>query len=300
MELINKDILANAESAHKLLDGFLTRCHQGGFSTNDDLYDKMRSDKDPNVAGADTTYNILRRQLLQESGNRCCYCQRNINEESTTLEHTIPNKTATQEKYDEYQPYFSKQHWNKMEFAGAFLQRNRWPWPTYPHTIAYENLVPSCNGKFARSLNQEPHASDDRVSKCCNNKRGENFVVPFVFDSGMVAEFKYSSDGYVRWPVPEHIKGDERKRLLEAHKDTIDYLQLNCEELVAIRRIWFFLSCVQKNSDISEKERTIFYLTEDVNLTDNERKMLENFYQDNYWNLLQEYTYFNDISKFSK
>lgn len=300
MEYIDKHQPKNTEAAHAVLDDFLSRCHQGGFSAGDDLYEMMKSDRDPNVAGAETTYNILRRQLLQESQNRCCYCQRTIDEKNTTLEHVIPNKTASQQDYDEYRPFFQQQHWDRMEFAKTFLQHGRWPYGAYPHTVAYENLIPSCNGKFVRKTNCGEHAGDNRESKCCNNKRGENFAVPFVFDKTMVAEFKYSSDGYVRWPVDKKVTGDERKRLLKRHKDTIDSLSLNCEELVAIRRIWFFLSSLHKDCDSKEKDRTVFYLTMDTNLAGNEVAMLENFYQDNYWSLLQEYTYFKDGSKFCK
>ena len=115
----------------------------------------------------------------------------------------------------------------------------------------------------------------------------------------MVSEFKYKTNGYVIWPVvDENITGDARKKLLEEHQKTINNLNLNCPELVAIRRIWFFLSSLGKDCDSTEKDKTVFYLTEDDNLTEEERSMLNNFWYDNYWTLLTEYKYFNDRNKF--
>ena len=114
----------------------------------------------------------------------------------------------------------------------------------------------------------------------------------------MVSEFKYKKTGYVIWPVDSDIQGDERKKLLEEHKKTIEHLKLNCPELVAIRKIWFFLSSLGKDCDQSEKDKTVFYLTNDDTLTEEEKNMLNNFWSDNYWILLAEYRYFNDRNKF--
>lgn len=296
MEYIDKK--QGVQQAHTLLSAFLSRCQNGGFSPNDDLYDKMNSDRDPNVPNADTTYNILRRQLLQENQGRCCYCMRTIGEGNTTLEHVIPNRIADQAHYDEYQTFYSREDWQKIVFSKAFLANPRWPFRAFPHTVAYENLIPSCNGRFAKDVSDDIHARDERKSKCCNNKRKDDFLIPFVLNRQMVSEFKYKRNGYVIWPVDNNITGDERKKLLEEHEKTINTLNLNCPELVAIRRIWFFLSSLGKDCDSTEKDKTVFYLTEDDNLTEEERNMLNNFWSDNYWVLLAEYRYFNDSNKF--
>jgi len=260
----------------------------------------MNSDRDPHVPNADTTYNILRRQLLQENQGRCCYCMRTIEEGNTTLEHVIPNKTPDQAGYDKYQTFYSPEDWQKMVFSKAFLANPCWPYRAFPHTVAYENLIPSCNGKFAKSVSADIHARDDRESKCCNNKRGNEYVIPFVLNRQMVSEFKYHSNGHVVWPVKDaNIQGDARRKLLEEHKETISRLNLNCPELVAIRRIWFLLSSLGKDCDAREKDRIIFFLTEDDALIKEERDMLNNFWSDNYWSLLSEYRYFNDRSIFA-
>lgn len=298
MEYIDKSIPQNVQKAHSLLSDFLSRCMKDGFTANDDLYQKMKSDRaNPQ---ADTTYNILRRQLLSENQGRCCYCMRRIEESQTTLEHVIPNKTETELQYDSYQPYYTAGLWRTMVFAKKFLANPCWPYVAFPHTVAYENLLPSCNGKFARTVvSPQLHAPDDRISQCCNNKRGNEMVIPFVFNPSMVSEFKYHKNGIVVWTVPDHITGDERKRLLQERKKTIDHLGLNCPELVAIRRIWFFLSALGKDCDQAERDRTVLYLTEDQDLTDGEKNMLANFWQSSYWCLLEEYRYFNEAKKFS-
>ena len=67
MEYIDKT--KGALQAHSLLSDFLSRCKIDGFSVSDDLYSKMKSDRDTNILNADTTYNILKKQLLKESNN---------------------------------------------------------------------------------------------------------------------------------------------------------------------------------------------------------------------------------------
>lgn len=101
------------------------------------------------------------------------------------------------------------------------------------------------------------------------------------------------------WPVVDTtIRGDARKKLLFEHKRTIDILNLNCLELVTIRRIWFFLAAMQSDCATANRDHVILDLTEDENLTLYELNMLQNFWYDNYWCLLEEYRYFNDIDKF--
>lgn len=297
MEYIDKT--QGALQAYSLLDAFLTRCYNDGFSLNDDLYSKMASDRDPDVPDAATTYNILRKQLLQENNCRCCYCMRNIKDVNTTLEHIIPNRISNQVRYDEYQKFYSRADWQKMIFSKSFLANPRWPFRAFPHTIAYENLIPSCNGKFAKNISGDIHAHDDRVSKCCNNKRGDEFVIPFVLNQQMVNEFEYKRNGYLIWPVVDKtISGKARKELLLEHKRTIEILNLNCLELVTIRRIWFFLATNQTDCATVNRDYVILELTKDENLTLDELNMLQNFWYDNYWCLLEEYRYFNNINKF--
>lgn len=298
MEYINKTNSSNLAKAHLLLDGFLSRCSQGVKWPND-LYAALSSDVDPNVPNAENTYILLRRLILKENNGRCCYCMRSIGECDTTLEHVIPNKTRNQSDYDGYKGYFSSSDWKIMVFAEKFLKSPKWPFCSYPHTIAYENLIPSCNGKFAKISNGQ-HAPDDRTSKSCNNFRGNSFVVPFVFNKTMVSEFEYTERGYVVWPVDANITGNARKQLLKHHKDTIDNLGLNCDELVAIRRIWCFLAKNGlKHDQKLDKDRAMIFLTTDGSLLPQTKEMLNNFWEDDrYWNLLEDYQYFNDVKKF--
>ena len=295
MEYIDKT--KGALQAHSLLSDFLSRCKIDGFSVSDDLYSKMKSDRDTNILNADTTYNILKKQLLEESNNRCCYCMRNIKmDNDTTLEHIIPNKVSSKEEYNQYLSFgFS---WPKVIFSKDFLSNSSFDLDVFPHTIAYENLIPSCNGKFAKNNSNDVHAHDKREPKCCNNKRGNKFIIPFVLNLQMVREFKYRKDGYVTWPVNSCLDEDERIRLSQNHKDTIEELGLNCPELVAIRKIWYFLSSEKIDCSINNRDDIIYSILKDEFLIEEEISMLLNFSNDNYWCLLNEYNYFNDISKF--
>ena len=296
MEHVDKN--KGAEKAHSILSGFMTRCSEDALLPDNDLYSKLDSDRNHDEPNSDTTKNILKRQLLEESCNRCCYCMRSIDESNTTLEHIIPNKILDAKRYEEYRDYFPKNNWNNLVFSKDFLANPRWPYRAFPHTIAYENLIPSCNGKFEKISSADSHARDTRIPKCCNNKRGDEFVIPFVLNKQMVSEFKYLRSGYVIWPVDREIIGEERKKLVEEHKRTIDVLGLNCDELVAIRRIWCFLSSIRKDCTAKIKDSTVLFLTEDDDLTDDELNMLRNFWNDNYWCLLEEYRYFNDKARF--
>ena len=94
----------------------------------------------------------------------------------TTLEHVILNSTKTKDKYDEYFQMESELEKDNMMLAKDFLENPK-EVPPFPHTIAYENLIPSCFGYL-------PTGS----SKCCNNYRGEKFVHPLVFRKNISAE----------------------------------------------------------------------------------------------------------------
>jgi hypothetical protein len=79
---------------------------------------------------------------------------------------------------------------------------------------------------------------------------------------------------------------------------TVNILGLNCLELKAIRRIWYYLSTHNLSCDESNKDRVI---NDIITITEpQEHGMLLNFKNKVYWNLLSQYTYFNNVEIFEK
>jgi len=294
MEFIDKSV--GASSAHPLIDGFLSRVNNGAWPT--DLYDAMGSDVGYVTGTPQKTKAALLLQLLTESHGRCCYCMRTINEDETTLEHVIPNKTSDSKEFNRYLNYETSYCKDSVIFVGDFLAQDAKTWPPYPHTIAYENLIPSCNGKMAKeNKSDDPHARDSRQSVCCNNYRGSKFVIPFVFIEQIKEQIEYKKNGIVVWNMANYVTDTAKK---EECADSIINLGLNDSCLQAIRRLWFLLSRDGKDHECSlrDRERYVIFAAEDEQLSQGVRDCLWKFTEDNYWNLLKDYSYFNDQSLF--
>jgi hypothetical protein len=269
MEYIDKN--KSRGWAHALIKDFLERRKREDGKYPDDLYTAFRADpqcKDDMV-----------NKLMEDNGHRCCYCMASI--KGTTIEHVILNSTKTQEDFDKYFGMDSELDRNNIRLATDFLA-NPSDVPPFPHTIAYENLIPSCFGYL-------PGCS----SKCCNIYRGEKFVYPLVFRKNINSEVEYYSDGRVVW------KEDPEDKI-----PTVTKLGLDCLELKAIRRIWYFLCTNGLTCEYRYKEKVVYTLIDELGDTTNNkekkdmRNMLMNFLKTEYWNLLEKYQYFNDINKF--
>jgi hypothetical protein len=90
----------------------------------------------------------LKQLLLNEQSNLCCYCMRQINnDDTTTLEHIVPQSTSTIAELNQY-THFAIINDNvclQSVFDNATTQQNT---PPFPLEIAYENLTASCKGDF--------------------------------------------------------------------------------------------------------------------------------------------------------
>lgn len=295
MEYIDKK--KGKKWAHPLLLSFLNRCQK--YSPYPaDLYDTMKSDVDPDTnanPGRESTYKRLLTGILDESNGgagigHCCYCMRTISASGThsTLEHVIPNKTPDQKEYNRYYsvPSNLEKDEHVMVFKEVFLSRHKASAPPFPHNVAYENLVASCDGCL-------PKGSLQHI--CCNNPRGDHYIPPFMFMSNIHDEFVYKAEsGLVIWKSNPHLDRRERTRVVN------NELNLNCDILRMIRRIWCFLAendldCVLPQE---ERRRIIDTLRPRFPLG-NDRELIQNFVQDQYWLLLEDYRYFNDKNKFS-
>lgn len=294
MQLIKKS--TERVEAHRLIDGFLCRCAKEGIWPQD-LYDALGSDKDDNN---NKTFESFRAELLKETNGLCCYCMRTLNDGNITLEHVIPNKVETQEKYDEYKKYYTDEEWSKLIYSKSFLKNPSWPNDQWPHTVAYENLIPSCNGKMADTRTDKDkaeHKPDTRKSKCCNGKRGNNFIPPFVYSEQMISQFEYKKNGILVWNDDSTEEAEKKRKWISDDKYG---LNLNCEELQTIRRIWYFLANNGFDCNVEQNQReAILMVIASFEKSQDERDAIYKFQNPNYWCLLEEYRYFNDPTKFT-
>ena len=257
MEYIDKNKSRN--QAHELIKSFLKEQEE----CSKDLYGTFQGDFRQN----------LKEILLNDSDSRCCYCMRGL--EAPTLEHVIPRSVDNQEKFSKYFEIESKLDKENIILESEFFN-NRGSVPPFPHTVAYENLIPSCSGHLA-----------SRSSKSCNNYRGDRFIQPLIFRENIHNEIKYKIDGSIVW-------SEDRADVFP----TVNILGLNCLELKAIRRIWYYLSTHNLSCDESNKDRVI---NDIITITEpQEHGMLLNFKNKEYWNLLSQYTYFNNVEIFDK
>lgn len=262
MEYIDKN--KSREKAHKLIKEFLKECFDKQEDCSADLYSVLKGN----------FKNDLKNILLEDSNNHCCYCMRDL--KGPTLEHVIPQKVKSQEDFSKYFEIESKLDKENIILETEFLNNPK-DVPPFPHTVAYENLIPSCSGHLA-----------SRGSKSCNNYRGDKFIQPLVFRQGIHNEIKYKINGFVEWTEED----------LGTVFPTITSLGLNSLELKAIRRIWYYLSSKNLSCDESNKDEVINGIITELDDGDQMLEMLMNFKKTEYWKLLSQYTYFNNVELF--
>lgn len=219
--------------------------------------------------------------LIPEQEGRCCYCMRRLSEcKSMTVEHIMPNHSVDKTELDTYRlratPLDGLPH--SDDYRSTEMGAN----PPHPHSIAYQNLIMSCDGNFF---------NESAKPVCCNLKREHRFLLPFVLYPNIEDAFVYHTDGTAEWtedPEPP-----------ESNKNAVNVLKLNIPLLRTIRRIWFF--CHDNNLDPGIKEKdeivnTMIGFLASPDLTEGESNMILNFKKDKYWNLFKQYNAFANIS----
>lgn len=102
-------------------------------------------------------YNELKRikafkyLLLKEQQGFCCYCMRKIPFNEVTLEHVMPHHLEDKKRKEEVK-YYSK--FGRLKRGKIYYCPDKeipispkLHTPPYPHCIAHENLVASCQGR---------------------------------------------------------------------------------------------------------------------------------------------------------
>lgn len=285
--------------AHPLLKRFLDACLRKPVYPTD-LYAEMKDYVDPDTSVnplQKSTYRRLLEGILNETHHAsdnaqgeglCCYCMRRIKaaDNHSTLEHVIPKSLDSGDGYMNYYevPSELERDEHVMVPKDIFSVRHHHQAPPCPHNIAYENLLASCDGSL-------PIGSNNHL--CCNGPREDHYIPPIAFIPNIHNEIKYKRNGVVVWKDNPDVDSRERKRVIT------DELHLNCSILRMIRLVWHYLSEKHMDCNLSGPDRRRVIDTLRNNCASIDKNVLQNFHQDNYWKLLDEYRYFNDPTKFT-
>lgn len=225
---------------------------------------------------------IFRGFFVDEQSNKCCYCCREIaNNSSTELEHIIPRAKS---EIMNFLPYYELSNILQNNvvpqntFESTIIQLNK---PPFPHHIAYHNIVASCNGRTFESSND---------FTCCNRKRKNDFVPPLNL---MPDSIEYLPDGtiiYTREPQ---------------NRQYFEILNLSKDILKNIRRLWYLFSQSELTisqvlddhftTSINEKITRFAIAYSPTILEDN--KLKGTFSNQSIWNIFKDYSFFFDYYK---
>lgn len=279
MEYVDKQ---HHRQAHSLEDGFLQRNkdrHDSRYTG--DLYEYLGADF---CAPGQKTKKVLVTILEAEQHNRCCYCMRNLvplKAEDKSIEHVIVNHPTDDAEYNKYLMHGSSLDNADIIQSSLFLDRQTPP-PPYPHSIAYENMLMSCAGRIHIGV---------RTSFTCNGKRCHAFVPPMPLMQNISREMKYRKDGSAFWTKDSNTE-----------VPFVEILGLNDPTLQIVRRIWYKLSLQKLLPNTCDKESLVYDILGDMldeGKDDAQIQLLFLFVNNNqYWDLVQQYDYFNDVSRF--
>lgn len=265
----------------QIVTEFLDCFHSRTGTYPQDLYKAFGSEIDDAHNHTIFRKRLVDEILMSEQNDRCCYCMRKLSSCNTiTVEHVMPNHAIDKAELDLYRT--RKTELDGLPHPDDFKSQAVITYPPHPHSIAYQNLVLSCDGDFFNE-NSRP--------QCCNLKRKHTFLLPFIFYPNVNQTFVYMSDGTAEWR--------EDPEPMESPKNAVRILGLNKSLLKMIRRIWFFCNDNNLNPRIDERDTIINtmigYMNPSITIQQ-ETDLLLNFKLDKYWKLLLEYDSFATIS----
>lgn len=246
------------------------------------------------------------RILVDSQEGYCCYCMRklktNQNEEDSdeliTREHIMPRGFSSADTPAATIAYY--QQCPELSVGSVLLtdvfedpaHDQSHDLPPYPHKVAYNNLVASCNGTFPYVRNR----NQGKPKICCNESRGEEDAYPIYFIGGIEAMVVYMPSGDIQ--VRNTVDADTRKKIV----DVISNAHLDCETLNTIRHLWYLLSYLPKdrifNCNTVSKRDNLFceHLYKDQFFEGERTSYIhENFVKDDFWNTFMLYDYFYDV-----
>ncbi len=230
-------------------------------------------------------------QKDQQGYSYCCYCMRRLflndtvngHKENITLEHIIPHKIKEAKWEEEKSKYLKfpnlQSDKNTICYGGELTPgqaTKKIQSAPYPHFLSYHNLVASCDGKIFEG-------DKPKKSCCCNNGRGDQFVMPIFLSAELCNDISYDKKGRFCYDNPN----------FEDKWFASDCLNLNAGWIVQVRKIWYQLV----KSEYTDKD--VEKACEDLELRQN---IIDDIDQDNIiaawsthndmWMLFAEYVWF--------
>jgi len=254
------------------------------------------------ASGTPSYYNRMVDVLMTDQNGRCCYCLRRLQtgtppsnaDAKITIEHIIPcsfdhNRQADA---DEYRNFVGNMQ--NVELTDVFESKSgAQSMPPYPHSVAYDNMVVSCNGTFP-AIREGGHAN---TQICCNHKRGVERALPVYFLHDIADNVDYLKTGDVQ-ANPSSLQCNEIDEVIQK-------TALGCDSLKDIRRIWYELSAIDKREimqcDTEDKREAIlnnaFSNTLALTKPIETARIVAKFKKQDYWETLMLYDVFYDIMK---
>jgi hypothetical protein len=196
--------------------------------------------------------------------------------ERVTFEHIIP-QTADESVRGSYEsaPNLSAA---EVILTSEFSHKSDPVCPPYPHTVAYNNLVASCDGSFP----------DGTSALCCNHRRRDSFAYPVYYHADAGSRIKYLPDGSAI-----AVSQDSPQEIM------IDHAGLNCRILRDIRYLWHQLRTLAED-DLNKCSANADYrrytlhrpLFVSMDKLDAKLALIDKFTKDNYWAKLMSYKFF--------
>lgn len=195
--------------------------------------------------GLEETRKGLEPLLVDEQGNRCCYCMGRIESHKVTIEHIIPESFKGLNEQEEFNFYTEQAYVlaENVELASLFAKRKFaskeevCQVDKFPHLIAYVNLTASCRGLI-----------NEKGKSCfCNNPRGNKRIIPLMFKSDTPKSVGYTKQGLFI------TSGYDEKYI----NNTIDGLGLNHNTLKQVRELWYRISRTDKTVEDIQRITTI-------------------------------------------
>lgn len=300
MHYIDKNI--NKVTGNQVtLDYLNTHCTDANGHYGDIHYRSGDSATHPDfMSGTPSYYERMVDILMRDQNDRCCYCLRRLqpspaaNKDAIiTIEHIVPHsfKPVDHAKFEEYKHF--THNLDEVVLTDEFESMDPQTIPPYPHTVAYDNMVLSCNGTFPAV--REGGRANSQI--CCNHKRGAKRAMPVYFLNDIANHVVYLNTGDVQANAssPQCADIDE----------VIQRAALGCDSLCVIRKIWYELSALELNDimqcDTEDKREKM--LTEAFNSTMamsdpiGTADLINKFKKQDYWDTLMLYDAFYDIMK---